>query len=349
MKARTILGCLSLIAFTPAPNFAEDFSALEQSEGDLLSGVLRAIAYSGFREGQHPDRGQGANYPTDEQILEDLTILDREGYRLIRLYDSGPNSQDVLRLIEEHDFPIKVMLGIWLSGELSNHEGCEWVTEPVPADTLEANRLKNLEEIEKGVELANSYPETVVAVNVGNESLVRWNDHLVADESMFRYLEVVRSRIQQPVTTADNYKVFSEKGKSLGRHLDFAAVHTYPIWEGVAIDEAMEFTKQNLLEVREALPDLPIVISEAGWASVGSEFGERAGEESQARYLQDLSEFCEENNITLFWFEAFDEPWKGDPGNPMGAEKHWGLWREDRSPKAALDGQEEVENNMEEL
>ena len=25
-----------------------------------------------------------------------------------------------------------------------------------------------------------------------------------------------------------------------------------------------------------------------------------------------------------FFFEAFDEPWKGDPNSPMGAEKHLG-------------------------
>ena len=39
--------------------------------------------------------------------------------------------------------------------------------------------------------------------------------------------------------------------------------------------------------------------------------------------------------LFLFLFEAFDEPWKGDPGNPAGAEKHWGLWNVDRTPKPA--------------
>ena len=46
---------------------------------------------------------------------------------LIRLYDSGENSELTLELIRQHDLPIKVMLGVWLSAEFSNHEGCAWL------------------------------------------------------------------------------------------------------------------------------------------------------------------------------------------------------------------------------
>ena len=41
-------------------------------------------------------------------------------------------------------------------------------------------------------------------------------------------------------------------------------------------------------------------------------------------------------NVTLFWFEAFDEDWKGDPNNPNGAEKHFGLFTIDRKPKLVM-------------
>jgi hypothetical protein len=40
----------------------------------------------------------------------------------------------------------------------------------------------------------------------------------------------------------------------------------------------------------------------------------------------------------VFFFEAFDEPWKGDPNNPAGAEKHWGLFSVDRTPKKVMQG-----------
>ena len=41
-------------------------------------------------------------------------------------------------------------------------------------------------------------------------------------------------------------------------------------------------------------------------------------------------------NITTFLFEAFDEDWKGGPGNPFGAEKHWGLFTVDRKAKISM-------------
>ena len=146
-----------------------------QERNGLLHGEVMALAYSGFREGQHPDRGIGARNPTDEQILEDLHILVDHGYGLIRLYDTGENSRTTLELIEKHDLPIKVLLGIWLRAEVSNHEGCPWLDEPIPADELAANRLENGAEIKRGIELARRFEEIVVAISVGNEALVDWN------------------------------------------------------------------------------------------------------------------------------------------------------------------------------
>ena len=40
--------------------------------------------------------------------------------------------------------------------------------------------------------------------------------------------------------------------------------------------------------------------------------------------------------ITSFFFAAFDEDWKGNPDNPVGAEKHWGLYIVDRKPKLVM-------------
>ena len=85
---------------------------IQQKSGDLLGGFKRAVCYSGFRHGQHPDRGDGAVNPSDKEILEDLQILSRQGnFGLIRLYDAQANSEAVLRLIEsqqaEHESPAR--------------------------------------------------------------------------------------------------------------------------------------------------------------------------------------------------------------------------------------------------
>jgi hypothetical protein len=146
----------------------ETATSYRQSPGDQVTGEVLAVAYSGFREGQHPDRGNGAANPSDAEILEDLEILVDHGFRLVRMYDSGENTAATLRLIRQNDIPIKVLLGIWLDAEISNHEGCPWLDEPIPEEKLAANRKKNAEEIQRGIELANEYPDIVVAVNVGN-------------------------------------------------------------------------------------------------------------------------------------------------------------------------------------
>ena len=96
--------------------------AYRQPGDHLLEDAVMAIAYSGYREGQHPDRGEGASNPTEAQILEDLKLLVEADFNLIRLYDAGENSLVVLKLIEQHALPIRVLLGAWLRAEISNHE-----------------------------------------------------------------------------------------------------------------------------------------------------------------------------------------------------------------------------------
>lgn len=315
---------------------SQDSPVFSQSPDALVAGEVMAVAYSGFRDGQHPDRGDGAVNPTDEEILEDLQILVDHDLDLIRLYDTGENSVTTLELIREHNLPIKVLLGIWLRAEVSNHENCPWLDEPISDEELATNTVDNAAEIERGIALAREYDDIVVAVNVGNEALVIWNDHMVPLETVIGYVRQVKAAIEQPVTVADNYEWWIQDGAPLAAEVDFLGIHTYPAWEQKAIDEAMPYTIENMQRVRDVLPGKPMAILEAGWASTAVEFGDRASEEAQARYFAEIDEWAAETNTTVFFFEAFDEPWKGNPANPDGAEKHWGLFFEDRTPKRAM-------------
>jgi exo-beta-1,3-glucanase (GH17 family) len=315
----------------------QSIHSIRQNNNDLLVGISKAVCYSGFRSGQHPDRGDGAINPTYEETLEDLTILNNDaGFKLIRIYDSGKNSGMVLRVIKENKINIKVMLGIWLKAELSNHETCEWLTEPIPEEELQQNKKLNLIEIEKGIKLANEYKDIIVAVNVGNEALVDWNDHKVDTDTIISYVQKVQSAIKQPVTVADNYKWWADYGIELAKVVDFISIHIYPVWEEKDINEGLSYSIENFMEVQNALPGVKIVITEAGWPSVASEFPDRVSEEKQLQYYNEIMSWSKENDITTFWFEAFDEDWKGEPGNMMGAEKHWGLYTVDRNPKKVM-------------
>lgn len=331
------LALAGALAAAPIARPSQEAAArFQQAAADLVAGEHVALAYSGFREGQHPDRGEGAANPSRDEIVEDLRILAGHGVRLVRLYDSGKNSREVINVIAEEKIPMRVLLGCWLRAEVSNHDRCAWLNSPIPAEELAANRLENASEIGRAIALAHAYPRVIEAVNVGNEALVEWNDHMVPLDRVIAYVRTVKAAITQPVTVADNWAWWTtDEGKRLADEVDFLGVHSYPVWEGRAVPDGLSGTIRDVTSVRSAIPNRPIAILEAGWASTAKEFGKRASEAHQARYVTELLTWCQKTNTTVFLFEAFDEPWKGDPANPAGAEKHWGLWNVDRTPKTA--------------
>ena len=224
---------LALLLAMGAASFSsyrqDEEPTFRQEASELVAGEHVALAYSGFRKGQHPDRGEGAKNPSRAETLEDLRILVDHGVELVRLYDSGENSAEVIHVIAEEKLPIQVLLGCWLKAEQSNHDRCAWLNSPIPATTLAENRRVNALEIGRAIALARENPQVVQAVNVGNEALVEWNDHLVSLESVVAYVRTVKAAIRQPVTVADNWAWWTtEEGQRLAREVDFLGVRVLP-------------------------------------------------------------------------------------------------------------------------
>lgn len=270
-----------------------------------------AISYSGYRAGQNP---QLSIYPSQREIMEDLKILAKK-WRLIRMYGSDQHSSDVLAVIRRQKIQLSVMLGAWLYSE-PGHE------------------KENAQQIQTCIRLANEYPDIVVAVNIGNEILVNWSNHKVPEEKVIGYVKKVQSAVSVPVTVADDFTYWRSRGRKLADVVDFVTMHTYPIWGGADIDSGLAFTIQHYNSVKQALPDKKIVIGEAGWATytVGELHAPKAGDERKQKiYFFDLMKWARENNVIVFFFEAFDEPWKGS-----GTEGHWGLFSEQRKAKLAM-------------
>ncbi len=291
-----------------------------------------AICYSGYREGQSPDRRL---YPSVAQIREDLHLLARH-WQLLRLYDCSPHAERVLQVIREDRLPLRVMLGAYLGAEMNNF-GCPWGG-TYSEEQLVANRRENAAELERLVALAREHPDTVFSVAVGNEATVDWTDHFVPVPHMVDYVRWVKARLPQPVTFCENYVPWQDKLRPLVPELDFISLHTYPVWEYKHIHEALDYTKANVASVARLYPDKPIVITEAGWCTNSNGRGmnaEHAVQELQAIYYQDLMDWTRAEGLLCFVFEAFDEPWKGSP-DPLEPEKHWGLFTVDRRPKAVM-------------
>ena len=291
-----------------------------------------AICYSGYRQGQSPDLDI---HPSYDEVKEDLMMLQGR-WKYLRLYDCNPHAETVLEVIRREKLGFKVMLGAFIGAEMNNF-GCPWGG--IYSDrTLEENKQSNLTRIKRLSELANSYADIIFSTSAGNEATVDWTDHFVPVESVIEYVRILKKSTRQPVTFSENYLPWLTKLKPLVDEIDFISIHTYPVWEHKHIDEALGYTIQNFRDVVHMYPGMPVMITEAGWATSSNGRGinsENVSEEYQERYYNDLIRWSEDEGVITFFFEAFDEPWKGfnEEDEP---EKHWGLFYENRQPKRAM-------------
>jgi len=292
----------------------------------------KAICYSGFREGQRP----GEEYPNYNQVKEDLLLLQGQ-WKYLRLFDCDLHSETVLNVITKENLDFKVMLGAFIEAEMNNFN-CPWDGGVYPNEQLLKNRETNQQKIQKLIEFAGQYPEIIFSLSVGNEACVDWTDHYVSEKKVLEYVKQVKANAEQPVTFCENYAAWIVKLEELTEEVDFISIHTYPVWEYKHIDEALDYTKDNYYSVAKRYPGKPIAITEAGWATNSNGRGidpENVNETYQKIYFEKLMAWAEKEKILTFFFEAFDEPWKGS-SEPLEPEKHWGLFKIDRTPKLAI-------------
>ena len=65
----------------------------------------------------------------------------------------------------------------------------------IPESQLLENKNKNKLEVKTAIELANKYEDIVIAVNVGNEALVSWNDHMMSEDRVIQFVKEVKANI----------------------------------------------------------------------------------------------------------------------------------------------------------
>ena len=300
---------------------------------NLPFGYGRAICYSGFRAGQQP----GVRYPSYEQVLEDLLLL-QPHWQYLRMYDCDPHAEMVLEVIRKEKLVFKIMLGIYTVAEMNNH-ACPWGGGVYTEEQLKLQRIFNDKRIQKAISLANQYPQIICSISAGNETCVDWTANYIPVNRVIEFVERLKEGTKQPVTFCENYVPWLNKLKPLGEVVDFISIHTYPVWEYKNIHEAIHYTKDNYYAVAHTYPDKPTVITEAGWATNSNGRGivaENVNEDLQKIYYNDLMEWTDQEQILTFVFEAFDEPWKGS-SEPLEPEKHWGLFKEDRTPKKVME------------
>ena len=257
---------------------------------------LYCVSYAPFR---------GAQTPLDlstridaRQIDEDLTQLAKLT-DCVRVYSVDAGLDQIPEIAQRHG--LKVLLGLWVSS--------------FPDRTQY--------QIATGVALANRFPNTVRAVIVGNEALLRGD---VSAAKLREYIGSVKSQVKAPVTYADVWE-FWQRHRELASAVDFVTVHILPYWEDdpISADKAADHVGSIRKLVAQDFPGKEIMIGEFGWPSAGRmRQGALPSPATQARVLADVLRRGREDGFRVNLIEAFDQPWKRFLEGTVGG--HWGLY-----------------------
>ena len=210
---------------------------VDKTAADILgSPDCPAISYGGYR------RETRDIQPTLDELKEDMKILSAMGIKIVRTYNVHfPHASNVLKAIRElknenPDFEMYVMLGAWID--------CQYAwTDRAP--NHEAESEANAGEIDRAVALANTYPDIVKIIAVGNEAMVHWQEkYYVRPWVILKWVNHLQSLKKQGVLSKDVWITSSDDFASWGggdpvyrtpdleklvRAVDYISMHTYPM------------------------------------------------------------------------------------------------------------------------
>ena len=258
-----------------------------------------SVAYklTGLNFGPYTEAGQSPDLGTvipAEQLEMQLRLL-APYTEWIRTYGCA-GFEEIVPVA--HQLGLKVALGAWLGkDEAANDEEISCL---VKTDVL-------------------YQPEMLI---VGSETLHR-GDLSVAQ--LIDYMQTVKSVLPDlTVATAETDQIWL-KNSELVDASDVILANIYPYWGGVDADHAVYSLNSTYSKLQALAGDKEVWVSETGWADSGDTLQAAVpSSENAAQYLLNFVSWARAKNVNYFYFEAFDEPWKGTEENPQ--EAHWGIW-----------------------
>lgn len=335
----------------------------------------RAISFGAYRETTREIQPTIPQLKEDLRILETMGIRLLRTYNVhydeaANLLQAIREIRE-----EDPEFEMYLMLGAWIDAKHAWTDEPERIRdEESPRNAVEIARAVELTreypEIVKIIAVGNEamvhwawdyYVEPSIILN--------WVNHLqdlkkegILPETLW-------------ITSSDDFASWGGGGTEyhkpeldqLIRAVDFISMHTYPMhnthynpdfWgvpeveaslsEMEKVHSAMERSLafavrqyENVVGYMESIGEnKPVHIGETGWATISNGYygpdGSRATDEYKSGlYHKKIREWSDNNGVSVFYFEAFDEPWK-DAGNPRGSENHFGLITLQAQAKYAL-------------
>lgn len=333
-----------------------------------------AMSYGGYRHADHSIEPTLDELKEDMKLLSVMGVKMVRTYK-VHKPQAANLLQAISELKKaDPRFEMYVMLGAWIdcknawTDKEPDHNVESEANKPQIEETVRlANKYPDIVKViavgnEAMVKWATPY---YVQPNV----ILKWVNHLQElkkEDKLSKDLWI---------TSSDNFASWGGGGEEyhvedlnqLIKAVDFISMHTYPMhdthyqpqfWkkpftaEGMTdlqkIDASMlrakEYAISQYKNVKNYMESLgvnrPIHIGETGWASFSDGHyganGSRACDEyKEALYYEHMRDWTNEAGMSCFYFEGFDEPWKGGD-NPGNSEKHFGLFTVDGKAKYVL-------------
>ena len=279
---------------------------------DVPRGHLQCLSYTPATDKASPLNARDGLFPVPDGMVErDLKILSKYT-DCIRTYSMLGDQGKTMKAA--HEAGIKVMAGIWIGAE---------------------DRRNELE-IDRALELAHQYPESVRAIVIGNEVMLRRE---MTGERLAGIIRSVKARTTLPVTYADIYE-FWRRNPVLGDAVDVVTVHVLPYWDDphpVTIDQVQAHARRIIEDTQKLFPGKTIQIGEIGWPSAGrTRSGAAPTLVNEARFVREFAAQAAAIGVPYNLIEAIDQPWKRMPEGTVGG--YWGILDKDRNLKFPLTG-----------
>jgi exo-beta-1,3-glucanase (GH17 family) len=260
------------------------------------------LDFSPYMDGQDPNLGSQIS---EEQLRARLAVI-APYTQWIRTFSSTNGLEKAGRVA--HEKGLKVAASAWLSSDLA-------------ANNQEISNLIN----------ASKDGDVDLAI-VGSEVLLRGD---LSESQLIGYINRVKGEVPEiQVTTADVYgEILSHP--AVVSAVDVVLVNYYPYWEGIGVDHAVAAIHGWHQLVTAKAGGKPVIVSETGWPSCGNQIGDAMpSPENASLYFMNFVSWARANNVSYFYFEAFDESWKAAYEGPQGA--CWGIWNKDGILKPSM-------------
>jgi exo-beta-1,3-glucanase (GH17 family) len=279
-------------------NFADKSKGELQSVfSKILKDGMHGVCFSPYLEGQEP-----GDAITEEQIRERMEII-KPYTKWIRSFSCTDGNENIPRIA--HEYGIKTLVGAWLG----------------TSENINEAEITNL------IKIAKEGHADIVAV--GNEVMYRGD---LTEEELIAYIRRVKKELPHlPVGYVDAYYEFEHRPK-ITEACDVILANCYPYWEGCHIEYSLLYMKDMFNRAVKAAKGKKVIISETGWPNLGETFyGAEPSFENAISYFANTQLWSKKDDVEIFYFSSFDEPWKtGDEGD-VGA--FWGLWDKDNKLK----------------